>query len=106
MDNYEHYSIRNQEIFQAKLNAMSTELDIVIAARIAKLILEQYEIRRKKVDQLTTTKSDGGTNFLTSLVSDLNYNGDKIFVDDIPDRRGLKGKPINERMQGLTHHVI
>jgi hypothetical protein len=47
-------------------------LDLCVAARLAKLIVEEYNIRRQKKKLLSKTKEDGGVGFIEDLISDLN----------------------------------
>lgn len=59
---------------------MDQELDESIAARIAKLLVEQYCIRKQKLGQQRTVHFTAG--FLRKLIEDLNHNKDKLYLDD------------------------
>lgn len=60
-------------MFTEKLKAIGQELDLAVAARIAKVVVEQFEIRSQKQRQLKEMEYDGGYGYSVELEAELNH---------------------------------
>ena len=60
-------------MFTEKLRMINREFDLAFAARVAKLIVEEYEIRKQKKQKVKKTKFDGGSGFINNLIKEIEH---------------------------------
>lgn len=87
-------------LFTEKIKAIGQELDLAIAARLAKLLVEQWDIREQKQVQLDNMP-DGGFGMSKELENELNHKDHIVYVDDVY----LKGKGY-ERVTRIAQETV
>ncbi len=70
-------------LFCEKLKALDGEFDEAVAARIAKVLLEQYDIRRQKLQLYEETKNDGGQGISHQLRLELEHREHEVQLEDV-----------------------
>ena len=69
-------------LYNEKLKSLDDELDNCVAAKLAKLLFEEYQVRQNKSALCRTINDDGNTGFLKKLTHEIYDTESRVFMDD------------------------